>query len=123
MNGLLDTLAKPWMMHVIWTLGEHGEMRFGALRRAVTGISARMLTERLRELEERNFVYRTYKPTVPPEVSYGLTPRTKDIEKVMEMLHGLAAKWQKEDALAATPGADASGHAGKAGTARTARAG
>lgn len=103
MAGLLETLTRPWTLHILWTLSHNGPTRFGVLRRSVAGISSRVLTERLRTLEEKGFLYRDYKPTIPPEVTYGLTKRVKDIEKVLADLGRLAQKWQMEDA----PGANA----------------
>ena len=97
MSGLLETLTRPWTLHILWVLSTNGPTRFGALRRSVPGISARVLTERLRGLEEQGFLYRDYKPTIPPEVTYGLTKRVKDIEKVLAELNRLARKWQMED--------------------------
>src|SRR5712691_2590772 len=72
---LLEILARPWTMHVLW-----------------------VLTERLRVLEQKGFVFRDYKPTIPPSVTYGITKRMKDISKVMGDLDELARKWQQEDA-------------------------
>jgi len=100
MGGLLETLTKPWTMHILWSLRQHGEMRFGALRRSIDGISSRMLTERLRGLETCNFVYRKYKPTIPPEVSYGPTEKLKEIEKILDQLHDLAIKWDNQKSTA-----------------------
>ena len=71
-------------------------MRFGVLRKNVDGISSRVLTERLRSLEDKGFVFRDYQPTIPPAVTYGITERMKDIEKVLAQLEGLARKWQGE---------------------------
>jgi DNA-binding HxlR family transcriptional regulator len=64
----------------------------------VEGISSRVLTERLRVLEQKGFVFRDYEPTIPPSVTYGITKRMKDIDKVMGNLDELARKWQQEDA-------------------------
>jgi DNA-binding HxlR family transcriptional regulator len=75
-------------------------MRFGVLRRQVEGISSRMLTERLRDLEQRGFVFRHYEATIPPAVTYGITARLKDIEKVLQQLESLALKWQGEGEVA-----------------------
>src|SRR5579864_5649219 len=86
MAGLLETLTRPWTLHILWTLSTNGPTRFGALRRSVAGISSRVLTERLRVLEEKGFLYRDYKPTIPPEVTYRLTKRVKDIQKVLAEL-------------------------------------
>ena len=68
-------------------------MRFGVLRRQVEGISARVLTERLRTLEGAGFVFRHYEQTIPPAVTYGITDRMKDIEKVLAQLEELSRKW------------------------------
>lgn len=97
-NGLLDVLARPWTMHIFWALTNHGPARFGELRRQIDGVSARVLTERLRMLEQHGLVYRHYEATIPPAVTYGLTERIKDIRQIMELLNQLAGKWQVEDA-------------------------
>ncbi len=97
-SGLLELLTRPWTLHILWALSNHGPMRFGVLRKNVAGISARVLTERLRTLEDKGFIYRHYEPTIPPAVTYGITDRMKDIEKVLAQLEGLARKWHAEGA-------------------------
>ncbi|HEV3218879.1 MAG TPA: helix-turn-helix domain-containing protein [Candidatus Acidoferrales bacterium] len=94
---MLESLARPWTLQILWVLSTNGPTRFGALRRSVEGISSRVLAERLRGLEEKGFVYRDYKPTIPPEVTYGITNRMKDIEKVLAEMHHLGNKWNEED--------------------------
>jgi DNA-binding HxlR family transcriptional regulator len=84
-------------MHILWALSTNGPTRFGVLRRQVEGISSRVLTERLRLLEKKEFIYRDYEPTIPPSVTYGITKRMKDIQKVLGELDHLARKWQQED--------------------------
>src|SRR5271169_437577 len=93
----LSVLAGPWTMHILWVLGNDGPARFGELRRKVEGISSRMLSDRLRLLEERGFIYRHYEQTIPPAVTYGITDRMKDINKVLAELDNVARKWAKED--------------------------
>ena len=97
-SGLMELLTRPWTMHILWSLSTKGPMRFGALRKNVAGISARVLTERLRTLEEAGFVFRHYEQTIPPAVTYGITDRMKDIEKVLTQLEALARKWNGEGA-------------------------
>ena len=99
MSGLLEVLTGPWTMHILWALSTNGPTRFGALRRQIDGISSRVLTERLRLLEQKGFIYRDYEPTIPPSVTYGITKRMKDIQKVLGELDQLARKWQQEDVL------------------------
>ena len=101
-SGLLEVLTRPWTLHILWTLGNNGPLRFGVLKKQVDGISSRVLTERLRTLEEKGFVFRHYEPTIPPAVTYGITERMKDIEKVFIQLESLARKWQGEGTVAGT---------------------
>ena len=112
MGGLLEVLTRPWTMHILWALSHQGPMRFGVLRRHVEGISSRVLTERLRTLEEKGFVFRHYEPTIPPAVTYGITERMKDIEKVLVQLEELSRKWQGQGAQ----GGASVGEAASAGT-------
>jgi DNA-binding HxlR family transcriptional regulator len=93
---MLELLTRPWTLHILWALSHDGPMRFGVLRRHVEGISSRVLTERLRTLENAGFVFRHYEQTIPPAVTYGITERMKDIEKVLAQMEGLARKWQGE---------------------------
>ena len=95
-GGLLEVLTRPWTMHILWSLSANGPMRFGALRKNVNGISARVLTERLRTLEGEGFVFRHYEPTIPPAVTYGITEKMRDIEKVLAQLEALSRKWHSE---------------------------
>ena len=105
-------LTRPWTLHILWLLSQNGPMRFGTLRRSADGISARLLTLRLRTLEEKGFVRRTVKPTNPPQVTYSPTSRLRDMNQFMEQLHALSEKWKREDQpiTSATPPIDAETH-------------
>lgn len=95
-GGLLELLTRPWTMHILWALGNNGPMRFGVLKGQVEGISSRVLTQRLRALEENRFVFRQYEQTIPPTVTYGITERMKDIQKVFQELEAVARRWQSD---------------------------
>jgi DNA-binding HxlR family transcriptional regulator len=95
-GGLLELITRPWTMHILWALSHSGPMRFGVLKQHIAGISSRVLTQRLRTLEEARFIFRHYEQTIPPTVTYGITERMKDMEKVFAQLEGLARKWQGE---------------------------
>ena len=69
MDSLLRLLMGPWTTYILWVLHSNGPTRFGELKRRVAGISAKMLTERLRMLEESGVVHRDHQPTVPPQVT------------------------------------------------------
>ncbi len=92
-GGLLELLTRPWTLHILWALGQNGPMRFGVLKKSIDGISARVLTGRLRTLEENGFIFRHYEQTIPPSVTYGITDRMRDIEKLFAQLEALARKW------------------------------
>jgi DNA-binding HxlR family transcriptional regulator len=72
-RDLLDRLADKWSLLVVELLG-YGMRRFTELRREIDGISQRMLTLTLRQLERDGLVLRTVHPVVPPRVDYELTP-------------------------------------------------
>src|ERR1035438_972804 len=78
-GGLLEVLTRPWTLHILWSLSTNGPMRFGILRKNIEGISSRVLTERLRTLEDNGFIFRHYETKIPPAVTYGITDRMKDI--------------------------------------------
>jgi DNA-binding HxlR family transcriptional regulator len=99
-GGMLELLTRPWTLHILWSLSNNGPMRFGVLKKNIDGISARVLTERLRTLEDAGFVFRHYEQTIPPAVTYGITERMKDIEKVLDQLETLARKWSSEGSVA-----------------------
>lgn len=70
---VLDLIADKWSTLIINLLKE-GPLRFAALQRRIGGISQKMLTQTLRELERDGLVKRTVFAQVPPRVEYELTP-------------------------------------------------
>jgi DNA-binding HxlR family transcriptional regulator len=95
-HTLLEVLARPWTLHILWTLSNNGPTRFGALRRSVQGISSRMLAERLRDLEREGFLFRDYQPTIPPSVTYGLTEEAKGVRKMLDDLGAVALRLKRD---------------------------
>ena len=77
-NDILSTIGDKWTVLIVMTLSK-GPMRFNEIRRAVGGISQRMLTLTLRGLERDGFATRTVFPTVPPRVDYALTELGKTL--------------------------------------------
>ena len=71
-------LRGAWAVNVIWYLSEQPR-RFGELRVDIPRISARVLSARLRELEERGVIAREVAPTSPPSVEYSLTPLGREL--------------------------------------------
>ncbi|MHB1527944.1 MAG: winged helix-turn-helix transcriptional regulator [Acidiferrobacteraceae bacterium] len=94
MDQLLRLLSGPWTTHILWALQQtDGLVRFGVLKREIEGISARLLAQRLRLLVEAGLVARQYRPTIPPEVSYGLTDKGRALGEALSILDHLAQHW------------------------------
>ena len=72
-NDLIGRVADKWTMLILEALAEKGEMRFTRLGELVEGISQKMLTQTLRQMERDGLVTRTVHPVVPPKVEYKLT--------------------------------------------------
>ena len=69
----LDRIADKWTVLIVGQLAG-GTRRFGELRREITGVSPKVLTQKLRELERDGLVARRVYASVPPKVEYSLTP-------------------------------------------------
>ncbi|MBX3453445.1 helix-turn-helix domain-containing protein [Ferrovibrio sp.] len=107
MESLLRLLMGPWTPYILWILRNNGPMRFGALKRQVVGISAKVLTERLRLLEAHGLVNREHTPSIPPQVTYSLAARGVELNPALELLDSIARRWRAEDeAAAASKSAD-----------------
>jgi DNA-binding HxlR family transcriptional regulator len=72
-NDLIGRVADKWTMLVLEVLAEKGELRFTRLSELVEGISQKMLTQTLRQMERDGLLKRTVHPVVPPKVEYKLT--------------------------------------------------
>jgi DNA-binding HxlR family transcriptional regulator len=72
-NDLIGCVADKWTMLIIEALADHGVLRFSRIGEAVQGISQKMLTQTLRQMERDGLLTRTVYPVVPPKVEYRLT--------------------------------------------------
>jgi DNA-binding HxlR family transcriptional regulator len=87
-DQLVALLGEKWTLLVLGALTKEPTLRYNDLQRAVRGISQRMLTLRLKKLEENGLVKRTSFPTVPPRVDYKLTPLGRTlIAPIRVLLH------------------------------------
>ena len=82
---ILDRIADKWSLLVIALL-EHRRLRFTQLMREIDGVSQRMLTVTLRQLERDGLVTRTVHPVVPPKVEYELTPLGATLHQTIQSL-------------------------------------
>ena len=70
---IIERVADKWTMLVLEVLEEHGVVRFTRLGELVGGISQKMLTKTVRQMESDGLVKRTIHPVIPPKVEYELT--------------------------------------------------
>jgi DNA-binding HxlR family transcriptional regulator len=92
-SDVLARVGDKWSVLVVTRLGD-GSKRFNELRRAIGGISQRMLTLTLRGLERDGLVTRTVFPTIPPRVDYALTPLGRDLLQPVSSLGAWAIRNQ-----------------------------
>jgi DNA-binding HxlR family transcriptional regulator len=72
-DDVIGQVADKWTMLILEVLADHGELRFTQVGRHVPGISQKMLTQTLRQMERGGLVRRTVHPVIPPRVEYKLT--------------------------------------------------
>ena len=82
---LLDRIGDRWTVLVIGALAD-GPHRFGVLTQRIDGVSQKMLTQTLRQLERDGLVTRTVYPVVPPRVEYALTERGRSLGEPLAAL-------------------------------------
>ncbi|MDL9948110.1 helix-turn-helix domain-containing protein [Gordonia sp. ABSL11-1] len=96
---LLDRVGSKWTAMCVLVLDETGtELRFSELKRQMSGISQKVLTETLRALERDGLLTRRVEPTSPPRVHYGLTARGQSLAAPLRQL-----RWWAEENM---PGVD-----------------
>ena len=88
----VELVGKRWTGAILFTLCER-ELYFAELAHAVPGVSDRLLSSRLRELEEEGLVARSVHPGAPARVSYALTDKGRDLEPAILEIHGWAKRW------------------------------
>jgi DNA-binding HxlR family transcriptional regulator len=96
---ILDRIADKWSLLVIALL-DRRRLRFTELRREIDGVSQRMLTVTLRQLERDGLVQRTVHPVVPPRVEYELTPLGVSLHETVQALVTWTDAHQREIAAA-----------------------
>jgi len=96
-DDALGILVGKWKPIILLTLLQEGTKRFSDLKRSVPGITQKMLTKQLRELEEEDIITRNVYPQVPPKVEYSISEYGKSLEPILVAMHewGTAHKLHK----------------------------
>ncbi|GAA0538230.1 MULTISPECIES: winged helix-turn-helix transcriptional regulator [Streptomyces] len=85
-DAALDVVSGKWKGLVLWELNAHGTRRYAELRRALHGVSEKMLTQHLRQMEQDGLISRTVYPEVPPRVEYTLTEAGAALNEALQPL-------------------------------------
>jgi DNA-binding HxlR family transcriptional regulator len=93
---VVDLIGNKWAILVLRELFT-GDRRTHELLEAFPGISTKVLTQRLRELEHHGLVERRVYAEVPPHVEYSLTAKGREIQPVMAALHQVGSQWLEQD--------------------------
>ncbi len=92
-HAAIELIGKRWTGAIVWALTER-PMRFGELVRAVPGLSDRLLSQRLRELEEEGLVQREVEAGTPVRVTYSLTAIGEQLGPSIQELSSWAQQWK-----------------------------
>ncbi|MDW8799990.1 helix-turn-helix domain-containing protein [Clostridium sp. A1-XYC3] len=91
-ENAFELLGKRWTGLIIRTLLS-GQKRFSEIAEAIPNMSARMLTERFKELENEGIVIRKVYPETPVRIEYELTEKGMELQAVMDEIQKWAEKW------------------------------
>lgn len=91
----LKVMSGRWKLLILRELLT-GVKRFNQLQRLVRGITHKMLTEQLRELEADNIIHRQVYAEIPPRVEYSLTPLGEQLKPILEQMHDWGVKQQEQ---------------------------
>lgn len=79
-------VSEKWKGLILWELAEHGTRGLAELRRGLPGVSEKMLTQHLREMEQDGLLHREVYAEVPPRVEYALTEHGQTLNQALEPL-------------------------------------
>ncbi|CAM5313955.1 helix-turn-helix transcriptional regulator [Streptomyces californicus] len=109
-DAAMDVIGGKWKVLILWALNER-TCRFGELRRAVPGVTEKVLSSHLRELEDDGIVHREVYAEVPPRVEYSLTPLGLSLNAALEPL----GQWGRDHIYRGTGEAPGQGEAADPG--------
>lgn len=95
-HAAVELIGKRWAGAIVWALAERPHY-FAELAQAVPGLSDRLLSRRLRELEAEGLVERSVHPGSPARVSYALTEKGQALEPALRELRSWAKRWNGSD--------------------------
>jgi DNA-binding HxlR family transcriptional regulator len=95
---VMEQIGGTWKAPILWRLKDN-IMRYGELRKDIPHISDKMLTTQLRELEKDGYISRKVYAVVPPKTEYSLTPKGKEIMKLIVTIRNYGLKMMEEEGI------------------------
>ncbi len=95
---MIKLIGGRWKVLILRELLS-GVKRFGELQRALPGVTQKMLTQQLREMEEDRLIQRVVYPQIPPKVEYSLTAIGYSLEPVLEAMHHWSVWYLQQQSL------------------------
>ena len=93
----LTMISDKWKVLILRDLLT-GTKRFGELKKSLTGVSQKVLTSQLLEMEEYGLVERKAYPEVPPRVEYSLTPLGRSLQPIMDAMRVWGEQYKQQNA-------------------------
>lgn len=94
----LELIGGKYKALILWNLSQ-GTLRYSDLRKRITGATAKMLTQQLRELEQDQLIHREAYPVIPPRVEYSLTPLGQSLLPLLVAMRDWGADYLKSKNL------------------------
>lgn len=91
-DNALEAIVGKWKHKILFHMIHLEKIRFNELRRAIPGITQKMLTSQLRELEQHDLIIRKVYAQVPPKVEYSLSEHGKSLIPLLSMMHDWGEK-------------------------------
>lgn len=91
----LALISGKWKMNILYCLSEEGILRYGELKKILGNVTHRVLSCKLKELEENELVIRKEYPQIPPKVEYALTEKGETLLPILRMI----CDWGRENCV------------------------
>jgi DNA-binding HxlR family transcriptional regulator len=92
--SIWEVLGRRWSLLILKNFCNKEVIRFNELKRALTGISSTVLSDRLLDLEREGLISKKIYPEMPPKVEYRITPQARELESILSELGKWANRWK-----------------------------
>lgn len=82
----LAVIGGKWKWLILYRLWDKGMLRYGELKREISGITHKMLSQQLKEMENAGLIFREEYHQIPPKVEYSLTDKGKTLIPILELM-------------------------------------